>query len=154
MKAHAFDVCIGDSVSIGCDISYCPTVFNVFWEKIQIDDETKSVLIELNEHTKEKYELFNKNHPQLTIKNAGKSDEAFYRCSVEYETSSGIPIISKSEKARLLVHEHKQGRLSLSFICNLINKIYLYVSNQIYSESLNSVFIYLRACTFAFKICS
>ncbi|CAG2246027.1 unnamed protein product [Mytilus edulis] len=105
MKIHSIHVCIGDKVSIGCDISYCPRDFEVFWEKIELENDQMRDLIEINDQTMEKYEMFNLKSPHLTIKNAQMSDEAYYCCGIKYTSSSGDLIIIRSEKARLHVNE-------------------------------------------------
>ncbi|XP_052106161.1 uncharacterized protein LOC127738811 [Mytilus californianus] len=107
MKIHSIDVYIGGKVSIGCVISHSPRDFEVFWEKIDIDDDKKSYLIEINDQTKEKYEKFTMKYPHLTIKNAQKSDDAFYCCGIKYLSSSG-DLVVKSEWTRLHVLEEKK----------------------------------------------
>lgn len=107
MKIHSIHVRIGDKVSISSEISYCPRDLEVFWEKIELDNDQKTDLIEINDKTMEKYEMFNLKSPHLTIKNAQMSDEAYYCCGIKYTSSSGDLIIIRSEKARLHVNEGK-----------------------------------------------
>lgn len=109
MKNHSFDVTIGEKVSISCATLHSSwfQVFEVFWEKIETDDEENPSTIDINEKTKKKYEMFNKKHPHLTIKNAEESDDAFYCCCVKYSSLSGDLFVIKSEKARLYVNEGK-----------------------------------------------
>lgn len=103
MISTSIHVYIGDTVSIGCDILYSPRDFVVFWEKIDQQVE----LIEKNDQKKDKYEMFNLKRPNLTIKNAQISDEAYYCCGIKYTSSSGDLIIIRSERTRLHVNEGK-----------------------------------------------
>ncbi|XP_071162447.1 uncharacterized protein [Mytilus edulis] len=102
-NTHKESVEIGKDISFGCTINHKPKKFEVIWEKIQKDTVEPEIII-FYEKNKEKYETYNEANPHLTIKNAEKSDDAYYRCCIKYSSSVGEQLVS-SEKFHLNVNK-------------------------------------------------
>lgn len=110
MNTHKESVEIGKEISFGCVINNKPKKkFEIIWEKIATETEEKPEVIIFDEETKAKYGTYNEVNPHLTIKNAEKSDDAFYRCCIKYSSSVGEQLVS-SEKIHLNV---RKGRYIL-----------------------------------------
>jgi hypothetical protein len=78
-------------------------VDQLFWERIDEDDEKNNMTIREKKEGRFKIEI---DPPCLTILNAQMSDSGYYYCCFEYSTSDGKKTV-KSEKAKLIIEKSR-----------------------------------------------
>lgn len=74
MLSNSYSVIVGNTVTLGCEVSATPRENNVYWRKIVNGSPQE---IDLNNS---KYSGSTVGQPSLTIRNAANSDEGNYIC--------------------------------------------------------------------------
>lgn len=90
----------GDEILIQCQITNSPKNYEIYWEKINYNEEITE--LKISDIAQNKYSGSTKNYPHLTIQNVDEEDAAFYCCCMRY-SSNRKESVFRSERVKLRV---------------------------------------------------